>query len=119
MPLKVGASLGSSLPTYETSFHDFHPYILPTQMQAQLLWPDVPLEVVVSLGSGLPTTKPRERGLHAYLDTGNLLIESATSTERVHEAAATLLALVPGVRYFRCAAGCAAGIRYVAGARRG
>ena len=70
-------------------------------LQAQLLWPDIPIDCVVSLGSGLQQTKPRERGMHSYVDTGNLLIESATSTERIHEAAATLLNMVPGVKYFR------------------
>ena len=36
--------------------------------------------------------------MSSHLDTGNVLIESACSTERVHEAASTLLHMVPGVR---------------------
>jgi hypothetical protein len=52
------------------------------------------------MGSGLIPSKPRERStMSAHLDTGNVLIESACSTERVHEAVATLLHMVPGVRY--------------------
>lgn len=36
------------------------------------------------------------------IDTGAVLLESATSTDRVHEALATTLQLVPGCQYFRC-----------------
>lgn len=44
----------------------------------------------------------RERSLSTYLETGSVLIESATDTERVAGALATLAPLVPGLRYFRC-----------------
>lgn len=35
------------------------------------------------------------------IDTGAVLLESACSTDRVHEALATTLQLVPGCQYFR------------------
>ncbi|KAJ9510746.1 hypothetical protein QJQ45_027624, partial [Haematococcus lacustris] len=69
--------------------------------QARLLWPHLALDLVVSLGCGLTPLQRRERSVSQYLDTGNVLIESACSTERVHEALATLLPLVPGVKYYR------------------
>jgi hypothetical protein len=37
------------------------------------------------------------------IDTGAVLLESACSTDRVHEALATTLQLVPGCQYFRWA----------------
>ncbi|KAJ9510144.1 hypothetical protein QJQ45_015630, partial [Haematococcus lacustris] len=74
--------------------------VLPL-LQARLLWPHLALDLVVSLGCGLTPLQRRERSVSQYLDTGNVLIESACSTERVHEALATLLPLVPGVKYYR------------------
>eukprot|EP00798_Chlamydomonas_sp_ICE-L_P003407 gene3408-13451_t len=69
--------------------------------QARLLWPDAPLECVVSMGSGITPPKPRPASMSSYMDKGSVLIENATSTERVHEAVATLLQIVPGVKYYR------------------
>lgn len=56
----------------------------------------------VSLGSGNTPPGRRERSLSTYLETGGVLIESATDTERIAGALATLAPLVPGLRYFRC-----------------
>lgn len=60
--------------------------------------------MIVSLGSG--STPPTRRGsaMSSFLETGNILIESACGVERPVEALATLLPLVPNVRYFRWAA---------------
>lgn len=74
------------------------------QLQARLLWPDVPIECVVSLGVGATPVVRRERSLHSYFDTGAVLIESACSVERAHEAMMALTGMTPGLRYFRCAA---------------
>jgi hypothetical protein len=70
-------------------------------VQAKLLWPELDMECVVSLGCGVPAPGRRERSMSAYLEMGSILIESACSTDRVHEALATLL---PAARtqYYRC-----------------
>lgn len=48
--------------------------------------------------------------LHAVqvIDTGSVLLESACSVDRVHEALAATLPLVPGCQYYRWAAALAA-----------
>jgi hypothetical protein len=69
--------------------------------EARLLWPDAPIDVFVSVGTGSTPAGRRDRGMSSYVDTGNILIESATSVERVHEALATTLPMVPHLRYFR------------------
>jgi hypothetical protein len=69
--------------------------------EARLLWPDAPIDVLVSVGTGSEPDARRGRGGWSYVDTGNILIESATSVHRAHEALATTLPLVPGLRYFR------------------
>ncbi|KAG6554512.1 hypothetical protein Mapa_003891 [Marchantia paleacea] len=69
--------------------------------EAQLLWPDVPIGCLVSLGCGNVPNKPRGKGGWRYLDTGQVLIESACSVERAEEALDALLPLVDGIRYFR------------------
>ena len=72
--------------------------------EARALWPDTPVDVLVSIGSGDTPPARRERSVSTYLETGNVLIESATDTQRVAAALATLAPLVPGLRYFRYAA---------------
>ena len=72
-------------------------------IEARRLWPDAHVDCLVSLGSGTVPPHRREKGMHAYLDTGTVLIESACSTERTHGVLATLAPLVPGLRYFRYA----------------
>lgn len=67
--------------------------------QARLLYPDLPVEVLVSLGCG--QAPPEARSGKSIVDTGSLLVESACSTDRAHEALSTLLPLVPGTRYYR------------------
>lgn len=69
--------------------------------EARLLWPDTPIDVFVSLGTGSTPTVRRDRGMSSFVDTGNILIESATSVQRVHEALATTLTMVPNLHYFR------------------
>jgi hypothetical protein len=72
--------------------------------EARALWPDTPVDVLVSIGSGDTPPARRERSVSTYLETGAVLIESATDTERVAGALAALAPLVPGLRYFRCPA---------------
>ncbi|PIN21146.1 Intracellular membrane-bound Ca2+-independent phospholipase A2 [Handroanthus impetiginosus] len=68
--------------------------------EAQLLWPDTRIDCLVSIGCGSVPTKVR-RGGWRYLDTGQVLIESACSVDRVEEALSTLLPMLPDVHYFR------------------
>ncbi|GLT52606.1 hypothetical protein SLA2020_259380 [Shorea laevis] len=68
--------------------------------EAQLLWPDAKIDCLVSLGCGSVPTKVR-RGGWRYLDTSQVLIESACSVDRVEEAVSTLLPMLPGIQYFR------------------
>jgi hypothetical protein len=72
--------------------------------EARALWPDTPVDVLVSIGSGDTPPARRERSVSTYLETGNVLIESATDTQRIAAALGTLAPLVPGLRYFRYAA---------------
>ncbi|KAH7298485.1 hypothetical protein KP509_25G046000 [Ceratopteris richardii] len=69
--------------------------------EAQLLWPDTRIHCLVSIGCGNLPTKPRGKGGWRYLDTGQVLIESACSVERVEEALDTLLPMLPDIYYFR------------------
>ncbi|KAK4386691.1 Phospholipase A I [Sesamum angolense] len=91
--------------------------------EAQLLWPDAKIDCLVSIGCGSVPTKDLKnqrvrdivislvgifldqsqvrKGGWRYLDTGQVLIESACSVDRVEEALSTLLPLLPDVRYFR------------------
>ncbi|RWR85093.1 phospholipase A I isoform X1 [Cinnamomum micranthum f. kanehirae] len=68
--------------------------------EAQLLWPDTRIDCLVSIGCGSVPTKARKGGWR-YLDTGQVLIESACSVERVEEALNSLLPMLPEIRYFR------------------
>ncbi|XWS19439.1 hypothetical protein CRYUN_Cryun31cG0016100 [Craigia yunnanensis] len=68
--------------------------------EAQLLWPDTKIDCLVSIGSGSVPTKAR-KGTWRYLDTGQVLIESACSVDRVDEAMSTLLPMLPEIQYFR------------------
>ncbi|KFK43435.1 hypothetical protein AALP_AA1G125100 [Arabis alpina] len=68
--------------------------------EAQLLWPDTKIDCLVSVGSGSVPTRVRKGGWR-YLDTGQVLIESASSVDRVEEALSTLLPLLPEIHYFR------------------
>jgi len=69
--------------------------------EARALWPNTPIEVLVSVGTGSTPKSRRDKGLSAFMDTGNILIESATSVERVHEALATMTPLMPNMKYYR------------------
>ncbi|KAJ9169072.1 hypothetical protein P3X46_020540 [Hevea brasiliensis] len=68
--------------------------------EAQLLWPDTKIDCLVSIGCGSVPTKVRKGGWR-YLDTGQVLIESACSVDRVEEALSTLLPMLPEIQYFR------------------
>lgn len=68
--------------------------------EAQLLWPDTRIDTLVSIGCGSVPTKVRKGGWR-YLDTGQVLIESACSVDRVEEALSTLLPMLPEIHYFR------------------
>ncbi|RAL44858.1 hypothetical protein DM860_003617 [Cuscuta australis] len=68
--------------------------------EAQLLWPDARIDCLVSIGCGSVPTKVRKGGWR-YLDTGQVLIESACSVDRVEETLSTLLPMLPDVHYFR------------------
>ena len=79
-----------------------NPSVLALQ-QARLLWPDTPIECLVSIGSGTVPIHKREKSMSTYMDTGNVLIESACSVDRVDTALATLGPLIPDFKYFRYA----------------
>ncbi|XP_028762953.1 LOW QUALITY PROTEIN: phospholipase A I-like [Neltuma alba] len=68
--------------------------------EAQLLWPDTKIDCLVSIGCGSVPTRMRKGGWR-YLDTGQVLIESACSVDRVDEALTTLLPMLPEMQYFR------------------
>ncbi|KAM7530779.1 hypothetical protein LguiB_034189 [Lonicera macranthoides] len=68
--------------------------------EAKLLWPDVRIDCLVSIGCGSVPTKVRKGGWR-YLDTGQVLIESACSVDRVEEALSSLLPMLPEIQYFR------------------
>ncbi|KAK1557151.1 hypothetical protein Q3G72_019057 [Acer saccharum] len=68
--------------------------------EAQLLWPDTRIDCLVSIGCGSVPTKVRKGGWR-YLDTGQVLIESACSVDRVEEVLNTLLPMLPEIHYFR------------------
>ncbi|OWM83467.1 phospholipase A I isoform X2 [Punica granatum] len=68
--------------------------------EAQLLWPDTKIDCLVSLGCGSVPAKVRKGGWR-YLDTGQVLIESACSVDRVEEALSTLLPMLPEIQYYR------------------
>ncbi|PNY12712.1 tryptophan synthase beta chain 2 chloroplastic-like [Trifolium pratense] len=68
--------------------------------EAQLLWPDTKIDCLVSIGCGSVPTKIRKGGWR-YMDTGQVLVESACSVDRVEEALSTLLPMLPEIHYYR------------------
>ena len=77
-----------------------NPSILELQ-QARLIWPDTQVECLVSIGSGTVPVHKREKSMSAYVDTGNVLIESACSVDKVASALATTAPMIPGLSYYR------------------
>ncbi|KAG7672162.1 hypothetical protein KSW81_005044 [Nannochloris sp. 'desiccata'] len=77
-----------------------NPSVIALQ-EARALWPDAPIDVFVSIGTGSTPQSRRDRAMSAFMDTGNILIESATNVERAHEALATMTPLIPSLKYFR------------------
>lgn len=70
--------------------------------EAQLLWPGKQVELMVSIGSGACPPKSRELStMSKYIDAGAVVLESACAIDRVVDACATLLPLVPGLSYRR------------------
>ncbi|QHO21578.1 Phospholipase A I [Arachis hypogaea] len=67
--------------------------------EAQLLWPDTKIDCLVSVGCGDVPPRMRKGGWR-YLDTGQVLIESSCSVDRVEEALSTLLPMLPEIQYF-------------------
>nr|GEX43802.1 phospholipase A I-like [Tanacetum cinerariifolium] len=68
--------------------------------EAQLLWPDAKIDTLVSIGCCTVPTKVRKGGWR-YLDTGQVLVESACSVERIEDMLSTLLSMIPDIQYFR------------------
>ncbi|KAL7615494.1 hypothetical protein Lser_V15G04567 [Lactuca serriola] len=68
--------------------------------EAQLLWPDAKIDTLVSVGCCSVPTKVRKGGWR-YLDTGQVLVESACSVERIEHMLSTLLTMIPDIQYFR------------------
>ncbi|XP_038997070.1 phospholipase A I-like isoform X2 [Hibiscus syriacus] len=68
--------------------------------EAQLLWPDTKIDCIVSIGCCSLPVKARKGGWR-YLDTGQVLIESACSVDRAEEALSILLPMLPEIQYFR------------------
>jgi hypothetical protein len=77
-----------------------NPSVIALQ-EARALWPDAPIDVFVSIGTGSTPQNRRGSAISAFMDTGNILIESATNVERAHEALATMTPLIPSLKYFR------------------
>lgn len=77
-----------------------NPAVLALQ-QARLLWPDTQIECLVSVGSGTVPVHKREKSMSAYVDTGNVLIESACSVDKVASALAATAPMIPGLTYCR------------------
>lgn len=69
--------------------------------EAKALWPHANVSVLVSIGTGSTPPSKRSKGLSSFMETGNIIIESATSVDRVHEALATMNQLMPNMKYFR------------------
>ncbi|OMO91647.1 Calcium-independent phospholipase A2-gamma [Corchorus olitorius] len=87
-----------------------------TIREAQLLWPDTKIDCLVSISCGSFTYKDiisywrikfrdlnflkERKGGWRYVDTGQVLVESACSVDRL-EALSTLLPMLPEMQYFR------------------
>ncbi|KAK9080026.1 hypothetical protein SSX86_001701 [Deinandra increscens subsp. villosa] len=67
--------------------------------EAQLLWLDAEIDTLVSVGCCSVPAKACKGGWR-YLDTGQVLIESACSVKQVEEALSTLLPMIPEINYF-------------------
>ncbi|KAK9057963.1 hypothetical protein SSX86_022803 [Deinandra increscens subsp. villosa] len=68
--------------------------------EARILWPDAKIDTLVSIGCCTVPTKVRKGGWR-YLDTGQVLVESACSTDRIEDMLSTLLSMIPDIQYFR------------------
>lgn len=66
--------------------------------QAKRLWPGVELECLVSIGSGAFAENENKDEAYGWASIGKQLVESATDTQRPHEA---LEMFLPPAKYFR------------------
>jgi len=57
----------------------------------------------VSIGTGSTPAVRRDKAMSSFMETGSILIEGATSVNRVEESLAVTLSLVPNLQYFRWA----------------
>ena len=74
--------------------------------EAQRLWPGRPIDVVLSVGTGKDVGTRRDRGSWGLVETfGELMVEAATSSDRVAEALAVVAPLVPHTSFFRLQVG--------------
>ena len=74
--------------------------------EAQRLWPGRPIDVVLSVGTGKDVGTRRDRGSWGLVETfGELMVEAATSSDRVAEALAVVAPLVPRTSFFRLQVG--------------
>lgn len=55
----------------------------------------------MSVGTGSTPTVKRAKAMSSFMETGSILLESSTTVERVADALATLLPLVPDLKYYR------------------
>ena len=75
--------------------------------EAQRLWPGRAMELMVSVGTGKGPpvrreVKPSSSGIGMMMETfGELMVEAATSSERVAEAFEVLSPMIPGMSIFR------------------
>ena len=74
--------------------------------EAQRLWPGRPIDVLLSVGTGKDVGTRRDRGSWGLVETfGELMVEAATSSDRVAEALAVVAPLVPRTSFFRLQVG--------------
>lgn len=69
--------------------------------EAHQLWPESSISALVSIGTGSTPISERGIGLSSFIDTGSVLIESATSVDQVHRYLSTIARMLPRMKYFR------------------
>lgn len=69
--------------------------------EAHQLWPESSISALVSIGTGSTPISQRGTGISSFIDTGSVLIESATSVDQVHRYLSTIERMLPHMKYFR------------------